>query len=73
MARAKTKVAAEEPSSDLPPIEQKLRKCCGTCKHFRPFHNRPSLGRCEPSMAIGSTYMVFQDLSCCSDHQWKFE
>lgn len=70
MARAKT-AEPTEPSTALVPHSPKRRACCGTCKHWLVFPARQSLGRCLPSMAVGSTHIVTPDLGVCSAHEFN--
>ncbi len=65
MARAKRLEPA--PSRELVPVAEKLRKCCGTCRGFRPHNGFPAWGDCMPSMAGGAAPRATQDLACCSE------
>ncbi len=61
MARTKTaELLSEEPA---PP---KIRKCCGTCKGWRPKSALPAFGDCMPSMRASSAPIITPDLACCS-------
>ena len=47
----------------------KPRKCCGTCRDWRPSHMRPSVGQCMPGSSQAPLMTI--DLAVCSDHKWR--
>ena len=59
------------PPTVAPAAEPKLKKVCGTCKHWRPRGLQPIFGECAESQKSGGWPVVTTDLASCSAHGFK--